>query len=70
MTLFSFQSMIFSETVTQETHNCAKSTMEKLKKGVKYVLSYQERHHDVVLVSLLYTLSVFHTLLGKYDSIT
>ena len=48
----------------QLTFTCPKSTIETLEKGVKYDQSsqgHQNDSNDVILVSLLLTLNIFHT---------
>ena len=49
------------------TITCSKLTIETLEQGVKYFQSQQSRHQNdasgVVLMSLLLTLNMFHTLL-------
>ena len=51
--------------LTKLTFTCSKSTIETLEKGVKYVQKntkkYQNDAIDVVLMSLLLTLNIFHT---------
>ena len=46
--------------------SCSKLTIETLEQGVKYIKSSQYRHQNdgngVILVSLLLTLNIFHTL--------
>ena len=50
----------------QLAFTCSNLTIETLEQGVKYVQSQKKRHQsdaiDIVLVSLLLTLDMFHTL--------
>ena len=50
--------------ITHQTNTCLKSTAVKLAKGVKYVQSSLQKYNndviDIVLVSLLLTLNIFH----------
>ena len=52
--------------ITQPAIRCSKLIIETLEKGVKYDQSQQERYQNdangIVLVSLLLTLNIFHTL--------
>ena len=43
------------------------STIETLEKGVKCVQSHQQRQQNVILVSLLLTLNIFHTIQGLFQ---
>ena len=59
---------IFYAVNTQPVFTCSKLAVEKLEQGVKYVQNWQWKHQNndaigVVLMSLLLTLNIFHTLL-------
>ena len=61
-----FTKWCFWTNYTKQTITCSKSTIETVKQVVKYVQRKQKRHQnnvdDVVLVSSLLNLNVFHTL--------
>ena len=48
---------------TQSAITCSKLTVKTVEQSVKYVQSQQQRYaNDVVLLSLLLTLNVFHSV--------